>query len=64
MKRSDMVLDMASYLVCYYPKIPFNEAQVIADQLLALVEETGMIPPAIYIKSFDKYDNVWEPEND
>jgi hypothetical protein len=64
MKRSEMVLEMASNLVCNYPKIPFDEAQDIAGKMLYVAEQNDMLPPAIYIKSFDKYDNVWEPEND
>ena len=45
MKRSEMVLEMASNLVCNYPKIPFDEAQDIADKMLYVAEQNDMLPP-------------------
>ena len=35
----------------------------LAKETLDILESNGMLPPAIYIKSFDKYDNTWDSED-
>jgi hypothetical protein len=42
---------------------PIGISESTCEEVLSLLESKGMIPPSIYIKLFDKYDNVWEPEN-
>lgn len=32
--------------------------------ILDALEKAGMLPPPTYIKTFDKYDNIWDNEED
>lgn len=36
----------------------------IADRMLAECEEAGMLPPRIYLKELNFFDNGWEPEDE
>ena len=52
MKRSEMIQDLACWLICEtldycQPGIPFDKAKEIADTLLSNMEQAGMRPPDI-----------------
>jgi predicted kinase len=54
MKRSEMILIIASELVHEFTNfMDFDDAQSMAEIVLARVEDEGMLPP---------YNNSWEPE--
>ena len=77
MKRSEMVLEIASELLLSFPidkKLPnWDEAQVMADAILKMQEKEGMLPPTIDCEDWiDCEDgqgfvvyakNEWEPED-
>lgn len=65
MKRSEMILDMASELVGEYPNIPFDKAQDIANVILNRIERAGMLPPIESYRSIEDLDlgpPEWENE--
>jgi hypothetical protein len=41
-----------------------NLAEEDAEAVLKELEKFGMLPPSTYIKTFDKYDNIWDTEED
>ena len=46
MKRSDMIKDIASELVCEYTNfMSFDKAQDLANVILNRIEKEGMCPP-------------------
>lgn len=78
MKRSDMILDMASQIVigqCELGMSPmnFDKAQEIAERLLSFQERQGMHPPSYQTEDDEGYlqrsyyidgDSSWELENE
>lgn len=79
MKRNDMVLAIASEIVCELPQIPFDIAQIIGEAILNRVQKEGMLPPERYEKFNDfvmaysddyarlldeTKTHTWEPENE
>lgn len=53
MKRSEMVQLIKQAIIDGYIK---------ADEILAVVEEAGMLPPSTKLKHLDVTDNAWEEE--
>jgi len=58
MKRSEMILNIASELVHEYTNLmPFDKAKELADIVLTRIEREGMYPPATRESQW-----VWSPE--
>ena len=75
MKRSAMIERIYDVLNCdgvleysmpALEPVPLSEKHLrwIAEIILEEAEQAKMLPPSTYIKTFDKYDNVWEPEDE
>jgi hypothetical protein len=47
MKRSEMVENIASELVIFYPKFNYDVALELADIILIRIEKDGMLPPPV-----------------
>jgi hypothetical protein len=70
MKRSDMVLNIASTIVMHDITITFDKAQEMAEIILERIEKEGMLPPEIKCTdpghfegdSFKYEINEWENE--
>jgi hypothetical protein len=70
MKRSDMVLDIASELVHEYTNfMSWDKAQELAEIILSRIEKDGMSPPPYDVMKDRKNDfnqiymmNRWEDE--
>ena len=66
MKKSEMILSIASNIVISKPYINFKEAQELAEIALISVEENGMQPPSRLLtdSGYAFYSLQWEPENE
>lgn len=70
MKRSDMVLNIASTIVMHDITITFDKAQDMAEIVLERIEKEGMLPPQIKVihpgaftgDSFEYEINDWESQ--
>lgn len=65
MKRSDMVLNIASTLILSGKPgqyLDFATAQVYAEKVLSEIEK-HMLPPRVKLGTLQVEDNAWEPEN-
>lgn len=70
MKRSDMILDIASELVREETDfLDFGKALIVAEFVLTRIEKEEMMPPfneELYYKTWRDEGNPygWEPENE
>lgn len=71
MKRNDMILDIASELICGELNFPsWDKAQIVAEYILKRVEKEGMTPPLFHREIDDDLLGKtevafrrWEPED-
>lgn len=67
MRRSEMILDIASELVrAESDFIDFGKALALAEYVLDRIEKEGMIPPETEVRLEDgdfERENVWESED-
>ena len=61
MKRSEAVEEIRKILALNGRDDGMGELE---EAILHQLESVGMLPPSTYIKTFDKYDNVWDNEQD
>lgn len=62
MKRSEMVLNIASELVHSYTNfLSFDKAQELAELILSRIEKDGVLPPAYSYLNINLRN--WEPED-
>ena len=72
MKRSEMILNIATDLIMNSINIDYKLAQELAEDMLSSAEKNGMLPPVTLVENgidFDKVDNIacslenkWEEE--
>ena len=64
MKKSQMIMELATEIVLYDHQIDYGAAKDLAITVLQKAEELGMLPPTIKIKfgTVDYNDNAWEKE--
>lgn len=63
MKRSDIILDIASTLVHTYTDfMSFDKTQELAELVLDRIEKEGMLPPCSYenIKDHPNMKQIWK----
>ena len=64
MKRSEMVLKIASEVVIHDHTITFDKAQDLAEVILGEIEEAGMLPPDKRPASSQLTTKDWKIERD
>lgn len=62
MKRSEMLKIIQRYIGVNFPEYS-NEAEMYSDSLLDVIEDEGMLPPAVYSELFGfDPEYKWEEE--
>jgi len=66
MKRSEMILNIASELVREESNfISWDKAQILAEHVLKRIEKEGMLPPSQLFKNIPwGFQCEWEPETE
>jgi hypothetical protein len=60
-----MVEKLKDQLICEYltcSEVTRSKCEDIAERLVEIIEESGMLPPRIQLKLLKFSDNAWDPE--
>ena len=62
MKRDDALWGIKKIISENFSEHPLEHGEIAEKILTFLESDVKMVPPSIYLKAFNRYDNGWEDE--